>query len=84
MWPSADWRVTGALRGTISQRVLTLSLRSLGRDEMVTHTVTPSIPPRADCAFAPLGASLQGPVSASGEWASANADASTRFEAVKC
>lgn len=60
-----------------------LSLRSLERG-LVTHTVTPSIPPRVDCSFAPLGAPLQGPVSAIGEWASANAAARTRFEAVKC
>jgi len=73
--------------GTVSQRMLTLSLRSLERDGLVTRTVTPSIPPRVDYALTPLGASLQGPVSAIGEWASANADAiedaRARFEAVE-
>ena len=32
----------------ISQRMLTLSLRGLERDGLVTRTVTPTIPPRVD------------------------------------
>jgi DNA-binding HxlR family transcriptional regulator len=58
--------------GGISQRMLTLSLRGLERDGLVTRTVTPSIPPRVDYALTPLGQSLQGPVAAIGEWASAH------------
>src|SRR4029079_5548163 len=34
--------------GGISQRMLTLTLRALERDGLVTRTVTPSIPPRVD------------------------------------
>ncbi|MBV9262240.1 MAG: helix-turn-helix transcriptional regulator, partial [Pseudolabrys sp.] len=34
--------------GSISQRMLTLTLRSLERDGLVTRTVFPTIPPRVD------------------------------------
>ncbi|MDQ3074191.1 MAG: helix-turn-helix transcriptional regulator [Pseudomonadota bacterium] len=53
----------------ISQRMLTLSLRGLERDGLVTRTVTPSIPPRVDYELTELGASLREPVKALGEWA---------------
>ena len=33
---------------SVSQRMLTLTLRGLERDGMVSRTVTPSIPPRVD------------------------------------
>lgn len=52
----------------ISQRMLTLTLRNLERDGMVTRTVTPSIPPRVDYALTDLGHSLRVPVSALGQW----------------
>ena len=57
---------------TISQRMLTLSLRGLERDGMVTRTVTPSIPPRVDYELTPLGQSLRGPACALAGWANAN------------
>jgi DNA-binding HxlR family transcriptional regulator len=57
---------------TISQRMLTLSLRGLERDGLVTRTVTPSIPPRVDYELTPLGHSLRGPVCALSGWAIAN------------
>ena len=53
----------------ISQRMLTLSLRGLERDGLVTRTVTPSIPPRVDYELTELGISLRQPVKALGEWA---------------
>ena len=53
----------------ISQRMLTLSLRGLERDGLVTRTVTPSIPPRVDYELTELGISLREPVKALGEWA---------------
>jgi DNA-binding HxlR family transcriptional regulator len=56
----------------ISQRMLTLSLRGLERDGLVTRKVTPSIPPRVDYALSELGQSLREPVSALGEWAIAH------------
>ena len=53
----------------ISQRMLTLSLRGLERDGLVTRTVTPTIPPRVDYELTELGVSLRAPVKALGEWA---------------
>lgn len=53
----------------ISQRMLTLSLRGLERDGLVTRTVTPTIPPRVDYELTELGVSLREPVRALGEWA---------------
>lgn len=69
----------------ISQRMLTLTLRNLERDGLVTRTVTPSIPPRVDYALTSLGHSLRVPVSALGEWVITNIvtikDARERFDA---
>ncbi|KTS08014.1 HxlR family transcriptional regulator [Methylobacterium radiotolerans] len=53
----------------ISQRMLTLTLRNLERDGLVTRTVTPSIPPRVDYELTELGHSLAGPIQALGAWA---------------
>ncbi len=58
----------------ISQRMLTLSLRGLERDGLVTRTVTPIIPPRVDYELTELGISLRGPVKALGDWAMAHID----------
>ena len=55
--------------GGISQRMLTLTLRGLERDGLVTRTVTPSIPPRVDYELTDLGRDLLQPVAALGEWA---------------
>ena len=54
---------------TISQRMLTLSLRGLERDGLVSRTVTPSIPPRVHYELTALGVSLRGPVCALSQWA---------------
>jgi DNA-binding HxlR family transcriptional regulator len=53
----------------ISQRMLTLTLRGLERDGLVTRTVLPSIPPRVDYALTPLGETLLQPVLALAAWA---------------
>ena len=58
--------------GGISQRMLTLTLRGLERDGLVTRTVFPTIPPRVDYALTSLGRDLLEPVSALGEWATRN------------
>jgi DNA-binding HxlR family transcriptional regulator len=58
--------------GGISQRMLTLTLRGLERDGLVTRTVFPTIPPRVDYALTSLGRDLLDPVSALGEWATRN------------
>ena len=60
---------------TISQRMLTLTLRGLERDGLVSRTVTPSIPPRVDYELTELGHSLRGPVCALSRWALDNIDA---------
>ena len=55
--------------GGISQRMLTLTLRNLERDGLVSRTVTPTVPPRVDYALTELGRDLLVPVSALGQWA---------------
>jgi len=65
----------------ISQRMLTLTLRNLERDGLVTRTVTLSIPPRVDYALTEMGVSLCAPVSAIGKWASDHRDAIERARA---
>ena len=56
----------------ISQRMLTLTLRNLERDGLITRTVTPTIPPRVDYELTPLGHSMKEPVVALGRWAHDN------------
>jgi DNA-binding HxlR family transcriptional regulator len=58
--------------GGISQRMLTLTLRGLERDGLVTRTVFPTIPPRVDYGLTVLGRDLLNPVSALGAWAIRN------------
>jgi DNA-binding HxlR family transcriptional regulator len=56
------------LIGGISQRMLTLTLRGLERDGLVTRTVFPTIPPRVDYELTDLGRGLSRPVEALGKW----------------
>jgi DNA-binding HxlR family transcriptional regulator len=58
--------------GGISQRMLTLTLRGLERDGLVTRTVFPTIPPRVDYELTDLGRGLAKPVEALGKWAMAH------------
>src|ERR671923_1648202 len=71
--------------GSISQRMLTLTLRALQRDGLVTRTVFPTIPPRVDYELTRLGHSLLDPVSSLALWARRNrsgiAAARQRFDA---
>ncbi|MEV0199410.1 helix-turn-helix domain-containing protein [Nonomuraea sp. NPDC050691] len=60
-----------AVKG-ISQRMLTLTLRQLERDGLVTRTVHPSVPPRVDYALTELGTTLLDSVTALGQWATAH------------
>ena len=55
--------------GGISQRMLTLTLRGLERDGLVTRTIFPTIPPRVDYELTDLGRGLSQPVEALGKWA---------------
>lgn len=53
----------------ISQRMLTLTLRGLERDGLVSRSVEPTVPPRVTYALTDLGQSLVEPVEALGRWA---------------
>jgi len=70
--------------GSISQRMLTLTLRQLERDGLVTRTVFPTVPPKVEYALTRLGRSLLEPVSELGLWARKNRaaiqDARLRFD----
>ena len=71
--------------GGVSQRMLTLTLRGLERDGLVTRTMFPTVPPRVDYELTKLGRSLLEPVSGIGLWARQNraaiAEARQRFDA---
>jgi DNA-binding HxlR family transcriptional regulator len=71
--------------GSIWERMLTLTLRGLERDGLVTRTVFPTIPPRVDYELTRLGRSLLEPVSGLGLWARCNRaaiqDARRRYDA---
>jgi DNA-binding HxlR family transcriptional regulator len=56
--------------GGISQRMLTLTLRNLERDGLVTRTVYPEIPPRVEYKLTELGRTLTGPLDTLWHWAS--------------
>ena len=68
----------------ISQRMLTLTLRGMERDGLVTRTIYPTIPPRVDYDLTELGRTLLGPVMALVNWANDNrfaiAEAHRRFD----
>jgi DNA-binding HxlR family transcriptional regulator len=71
--------------GGISQRMLTLTLRGLERDGLITRTVFPTIPPRVDYELTDLGRGLWNPVKELGAWAQAHLaeidSARTKFDA---
>jgi DNA-binding HxlR family transcriptional regulator len=71
--------------GSISQRMLTLTLRALERDGLVTRTAFPTVPPKVEYELTRLGRSLLEPVSGLGLWARRNRkaiqDARQRFDA---
>ncbi|ENU79869.1 hypothetical protein F975_02205 [Acinetobacter sp. ANC 3789] len=68
----------------ISQRMLTLTLRGLERDGLVSRTMYPTIPPRVDYELTELGQTLLVPVMALVSWADnkqlAIAEAHERFD----
>src|SRR6266571_2695409 len=73
--------------GSISQRMLTITLRGLERDGLVTRTVFPTVPPRVDYELTKLGRSLLEPVNGLSLWARKHraviADARSRFDAAQ-
>jgi len=58
--------------GDISQRMLTVTLRTLERDGLIARTVLPTSPPGVEYALTPLGRSLEEPIEILTRWASAN------------
>lgn len=58
--------------GGITQRSLTLTLRELEREGLVTRTVYPTVPSRVEYELTELGLSLREPISALGRWVSTN------------
>lgn len=55
--------------GSISQKVLTSTVRGLERDGYVSRKVTPSAPPRVDYDLTALGRDVLVPVTALASWA---------------
>ncbi|MGN6768660.1 MAG: winged helix-turn-helix transcriptional regulator [Rhizobiaceae bacterium] len=66
--------------GTISQRMLTLTLRGMERDGLVRRTVLPTKPPRVDYELTELGHSLRDPIERLGKWAIDNEAEITRAQ----
>ena len=68
----------------ISQRMLTLTLRQLERDGLVSRTVHATVPPRVDYALTPLGESVLEPLNGLMCWAAQHgtdiAEARQRYE----
>ncbi len=52
----------------ISQRMLSVTLRQLERDGLVTRTVYPEVPPRVEYALTPMGADLHETIQALVTW----------------
>lgn len=71
----------------VSQRMLTLTLRALERDGLVTRTVHPTIPPRVEYELTELGRTLLEPVRALAQWSIDNREtiraARERYDAVQ-
>jgi len=71
----------------VSQRMMTLTLRNLERDGLVTRTVFPEIPPRVEYELTRLGETLLEPISALADWAAEHRtsiqDARTTFDTKK-
>lgn len=55
--------------GGISQRMLTLTLRGLERDGLVTRTVYPTVPPQVEYKLTELGSTLWDAVEPLAAWA---------------
>ncbi|MBB3149621.1 DNA-binding HxlR family transcriptional regulator [Phyllobacterium trifolii] len=52
--------------------MLTITLRQLERDGLISRTLVPTIPPRVDYALTAVGRSLLAPVMALVTWADSN------------
>ena len=56
----------------VSQRMLTLTLRNLERDGLVTRTIYPEVPPRVEYSLTEMGKTLQEPINALWDWTADN------------
>jgi DNA-binding HxlR family transcriptional regulator len=69
----------------VSQRMLTLTLKGLERDGMITRTVYPTIPPRVEYQLTNLGRTLLQPIRGLTKWAGQNRekiqDARSKYDA---
>lgn len=65
--------------GSISQRMLTLTLRHLQRDGLITRTVYPEVPPRVEYELTALGHGLLEPVLGLMNWAADHADVVQKY-----
>jgi DNA-binding HxlR family transcriptional regulator len=66
-------KVTG-----ISQRMLTVTLRALERDGLISRRLYPEVPPRVEYQLTPLGKSLLDVMMSLGEWATVHQPEVTR------
>src|SRR3954471_9128820 len=67
---------------SVSQRMLTLTLRNLERDGLVTRTVYPEIPPRVEYQLTELGRTLTDPLDTLWNWAALHMGAVTEARTV--
>jgi DNA-binding HxlR family transcriptional regulator len=76
MLEDGPMRFTELLRSTpgISRRMLTITLRTLERDGLVTRTIYPEVPPRVEYQVTELGRELVEPVLWMAKWAAAHQD----------
>ena len=58
--------------GSISQKMLTVTLRNLERDGFLTRTIFPTSPPAVEYELTDLGRELLVPVQGMADWARAN------------
>jgi DNA-binding HxlR family transcriptional regulator len=72
----------------ITARMLTVTLRGLERDGILTRTVHAAVPPRVDYALTPLGETLLDPIGQLVTWADAHTDeiqaAQAAYDARSC
>ncbi|WP_431965960.1 winged helix-turn-helix transcriptional regulator [Nocardia sp. bgisy134] len=66
---------------SVSQKMLTQTLRNLERDGLLTRTITPSVPVRVDYPLTPLGESLVPLMREIKAWAEEHMDAVTTARA---
>lgn len=68
--------------GDISQKMLSVTLKSLEADGFITRKVYPEIPPRVEYRITPLGESLQVHISALASWSAQHMDIILKNRAV--